>query len=119
MRTKLEAKDARLGTALGITAGIFVLVNGIFWLLFGSLVTMLLPISGVSFTMLFVILGVLGIVFAALIFAGTILVYFFKKEYIGGLFILIFSVLSLGIIGGFFVGFVLGVVGAYFILTKK
>jgi hypothetical protein len=115
MRSKSEAKNVTTEFALAIAAGVFVLINGAVWLIFSSLFVMLLPISGFPFT----ILGIIGVVFAAAIFVGAIMVYVFKKEYIGGLIVLIFSILSMGVGGGFFIGFVLGVLGAFFILTKR
>ncbi len=115
MRTKREAKNAWLGFVLGIVAGIFVLVNGVFWLMLNGLISILLPIPVFPF----LVLGIIGVLFAAAIFVGAALVYLFKKEYFGGLLILIVSILSMGIGGGFFAGFILGVVGAYFLITKR
>lgn len=115
MRSKHEAKNVTAGFALAIVAGVFVLINGAVWLMISSLLLMLLPISGFPF----VILGVIGVLFAAAIFIGAIIVYVFKKERIGGLIVLIFSILSMGVGGGFFIGFVLGALGAFFILTRK
>ena len=115
MRSKFEAKNVTAGFALAIVAGVFVLLNGAVWLTVSSLFQMLLPISVFPF----VILGAIGVVFAAAIFIGAIMVYVFGKEYIGGLIVLIFSILSMGIGGGFLIGFALGVLGAFFILTKR
>ena len=115
MRSKYEAKNVTAGFALAIVAAVFVLINGAVWLMVSSLFLMFLPISGFPF----VVLGVIGVLFAAAILIGAILVYVFKKEYIGGLIVLIFSILSMGVGGGFFIGFVLGVLGAFFILTKR
>jgi len=115
MRSKYEAKNVTAGFALAIVAAIFVLINGAVWFMISSLLLMTLPFAGFPF----VILGVIGIVFAAAIFVGAILVYVFKKVFIGGLIVLIFSILSMGVGGGFFVGFALGVLGAFFILTKR
>jgi hypothetical protein len=115
MRSKHEAKNVTAGFALAIVAAVFVLINGAVWLMVSSLFLMLLPISSFPF----VVLGVIGVVFAAAILVGAILVYVFKKEYIGGLIVLIFSILSMGIGGGFFIGFALGVLGAFFILKKR
>jgi hypothetical protein len=115
MKSKYEAKNVTAGFALAIAAAVFVLINGAVWLMVSSLFLMFLPISGFPF----VVLGVIGVIFAAAILIGAILVYVFKKEHIGGLIVLIFSILSMGVGGGFFIGFALGVLGAFFILTKR
>lgn len=115
MRKRFEPRNATVGFALALVAAIFVLINGVVWFMVSSIFLTLLPIAGFPF----VILGVVGIAFAAAIFVGAILIYVFKKEHIGGIIVLIFSILSVGVGGGFFIGFALGVLGAFFILTKR
>jgi hypothetical protein len=115
MRRKVEPRNLTLGFALAIVAALFILINGAVWLMVSSIFLMLLPISGFPF----VILGAIGVVFAVAVFIGAILVYVFRKEFVGGLIVLIFSILSMGIGGGFFIGFALGVLGAFFILKKE
>jgi len=71
------------------------------------------------FGLVFWILGVITIVCAVAIFAGAVVIYLYETRTIGGKIVLVFSVLSMGTGGGLFIGFVLGVLGGYFNITKK
>ncbi len=60
-----------------------------------------------------------GVIFAILAVIGAVLIYMPGREIIGGILVLIFSILSIIIGGGFFVGMILGIVGGALGIAKK
>jgi len=60
-----------------------------------------------------------GMIFAILVVIGAVLIYMPGREVIGGILVLIFSILSIIIGGGFFVGMILGIVGGALGIAKK
>jgi hypothetical protein len=116
-----ENKKVTLGFLLSFVAGVFVLLNGIVWL---TLISWLVSLFGAIFlvvplTLVFLVLGIIAILFSIAIFIGLFLVYFYRNRSIGGKIVLVFSILSMGTGGGFLVGFVLGVLGGAFIIGKR
>ena len=63
--------------------------------------------------------GLIAVVFAVLILLGAVLIYLPGKETIGGVIVLVFSILSILTGGGFLAGFILGIVGGALALIKK
>lgn len=71
---------------------------------------------------LFVVMGVLGLIFGALILVGAVMIYSGKpgKVKTGSILVLVFSILSLITVGGgFVIGFILGLIGSILGLTWK
>ncbi len=65
-------------------------------------------------------LGVVGLVLAILVIIGSILIYMPGKEVIGGILVLVFSIISLFFTaGGLFIGLILGIIGGALGLAKK
>jgi len=64
-------------------------------------------------------LAAVGTIFAILVIIGAILIYMPGKEVIGGILVLIFSILSIVIGGGFLIGLILGIIGGALGLAKK
>lgn len=110
--------------ALSLVAGILILIQGIVRLAQSRA----LEISGVEDEIrrrilagiALHIVGAIAVVFGVIIVVGAVLMYKLEKEVVGGLIVLVFSLLSIltfGVIG--LVGLVLGVIGAALALTKK
>jgi hypothetical protein len=62
---------------------------------------------------------IIGLIAAILIIIGATLIYLPGKEYAGASLVLIFSIISLVVLGGFIVGITLGVVGAALGYAKR
>jgi hypothetical protein len=114
-------QKATVGFALSLIAGVLILVQGIVRIIRGELLDFGLDLirrrllSGVALE----ILGAIAIVLAIPIIMGSFLIYSPGKETIGGILVLIFSILSLFTGGGFVAGFILGTVGGILGLLKK
>ncbi len=110
--------------ALSITGGILIFIQGIFRALQGRA----LEISGfedeirrrILAGIALHIVGAIAIVFAIIIIVGAILLYKLRKVTVGGLIVLVFSLLSILTFGVLsLIGLLLGVIGAALALTKK
>ncbi len=120
-------KRATIGFALSLIAGIFILLNGLAFIALQSLlnsiidiVPMPVEIPGIGFAeSVFATIGAIGVVFAIIVLVGAILIYMPGKEMIGGIIVLIFSILSIVAMGGFFIGMILGIIGGILGLLKK
>ncbi len=120
-------KRATIGFALSLIAGIFILLNGLAFIALQSLlnsiidiVPMPVEIPGIGFAeSVFATIGAIGVVFAIIVLVGAILIYMPGKEMIGGIIVLIFSILSIFAMGGFFIGMILGIIGGILGLLKK
>jgi len=119
MMQSSNVKKISLCFVLSLVASFFVLLNGIVWFLLGGFWTIMYEGMVFVFGLVFWILGVITIVCAVAIFAGAVVIYLYETRTIGGKIVLVFSVLSMGTGGGLFIGFVLGVLGGYFNITKK
>lgn len=117
MATAEVVKRATVGFIISLIAGIFILVNGLVFLVLEEFLESLgVP---VFVTGIFAGLASVGIVFAILVIIGAILIYMPGKEIIGGILVLIFSILSIFIGGGFFIGLILGIIGGILGILKK
>lgn len=119
MEGSAPVKRATAGFALSLVAGIFVILDGLFLLVASSILKDLGvgDIAGVGLTL--DVLGMLGVVFAIIIFIGAWLIYTPGKEMLGGILVLIFSIISIITGGGFFLGMILGIIGGALGLAKK
>lgn len=110
------AKRANAGFALSLVAGILIILDGIFLLAASSIVSSLgINIAGLALG----VLGGIAIIFAIIVFIGAWLIYTPGKEMIGGILVLIFSIISIITGGGFFIGLILGIIGGALGLAKK
>jgi hypothetical protein len=103
--------------ALSLVAGIFILLGGLLFAVIPTIIGVGLSfipgLGGVGAT--FIIFGVLGIVWGILVLVGAIMMNSgdVSKVRIGGALVLVFSLLSwFGAIAGFFIGLLLGLIGA-------
>jgi len=100
---------------LSLIAGIFILIGGLAIAAVGA-IFVFLPVAGAAIAAI----GVFGIICGLLTILGAIWINSGEKDKvrIGAILVLIFSILSwVGAIGGFFIGFLLGLIGAILALT--
>ena len=118
----VKVKRATMGFVISLVSGILILVEGIIRLVRGRLFLDF----GVDFirrrllsVMTIRVAGLIAIIFAVLILVGAYLIYSPGKEVAGGVIVLVFSILSIIVGGGFFAGFILGIVGGALGLAKE
>ncbi len=121
-------KKATAGFAISLIAGIIILINGLIILAAASLLSSLtgfiptgIPggdLTGAAITFV-QMLGAAGTIFAIIVIIGAILIYMPGKEIIGGILVIIFSLLSIVVGGGFILGLILGIIGGALGLAKK
>ena len=109
--------------ALSLIGGILILVlAGVFALVLGTVGVGFGMMPGMGFFgALAAILGILALVFGILVIVGAVMINSGERSRVrtGGILVLIFSIVSLLAGGGFFVGFILGLVGGIVALTWK
>jgi hypothetical protein len=65
-------------------------------------------------------LGAIGLVLAVVVIIGAVLIYMPGKEVIGGILVLVFSIISFFFTaGGLFIGLILGIIGGALGIAKK
>jgi len=111
-----EVKKATAGFIISLIAGILILINALVFVALASFFEDL----GLGFaTGIMAGFGAMGLIFAVLVIIGAILIYMPGKEVIGGILVLIFSILSIFIGGGFIIGLILGIIGGALGIAKK
>lgn len=113
------AKRATAGFAISLVAGILVILDGLVLIAASSILSDLGvgDIAGVGLALN--MLGGIAVVFAIIIFIGAWLIYTPGREMLGGILVLIFSIVSIITGGGFFIGLILGIIGGALGLAKK
>jgi hypothetical protein len=120
-----EVKRATAGFVLSLIAGILIFFNAVFVLfaaaIMGGMVSIMPGFKGFAQELSAIVtsMGLMGLVSSIVVIAGSILIYTPEKETIGGVLVLIFSILSIVIGGGFMFGFILGIVGGVLGIMKK
>jgi hypothetical protein len=107
--------------ALSLMAGSFILLNGLAFAVVGSIIVLLFPPIGAATAALGIAsLAGFGLIFGVAVLIGALMMYS-KPEKIRSwsALVLVFSITSVLIGGGFMVGFVLGVVGGVLGLDWK
>jgi hypothetical protein len=120
-------KRATIGFALSLVAGIFILLNGLAFFALQSLlnsiidfIPMPVQIPGMELVeSVFATFGAIGVVCAIIVLVGAFLIYMPGKEVIGGIIVLIFSIVSIVTFGGFLIGMILGIIGGALGIVKK
>lgn len=110
---KKQEKVSTAGFVLSLIGGLLILGVGLFYTLFMPLLGFLSP--GLGFLGF---MGVWGMVSGIFVIAGSIVAYAGYKL-IGGIVVLVFSILSFGGTGGLIIGMALGIIGGILILVKK
>ncbi len=111
---------------LSLISGILVLLTSLFILVSVELLSLGGEGLGIVFLevieALIRVLGILGLIFGVLIIVGAVMIYSGtpQKVKIGSILVLVFSIISLFTVGGgFFIGFILGLIGGILGLTWK
>lgn len=113
-------KRATAGFAISLIAGIIILINALIILALTSFMSGLFDAIGLSFlSTAFTAYAAVGLLFAILVLVGAVLIFMPGREVIGGILVLIFSILSIIIGGGFIIGLILGIIGGALGLAKK
>ncbi len=106
---------------LSLLAAIFIIIGGLFYVAVFSIIGGAMDFIGLGgWGYSFVIFGVLGLVWGILTLIGAIMINSGDKNKVrtGSILVLIFSIISwFGAAGGFFIGFLLGLIGAILGLT--
>jgi hypothetical protein len=106
---------------LSLLAAIFIILGGLVYAVIFSIIGGIFDIFGFGgLGSLITILGVLGIVWGFLVLVGAIMMSSEDKGRVrmGSVLVLVFSILSwFGAVGGFFIGFLLGLIGSILGLT--
>ena len=119
MASEEAAKKATAGFIISLIAGILILINAAFFVFLAEFLEEVGASIPVFVTGIFAGLAAVGAVFGVLAIIGAILIYMPGKETIGGILVLIFSILSILIGGGFLIGLILGIIGGALGLTKR
>lgn len=112
-------KKATAGFIISLIAGILILINAAFFVFLAEFLEEVEASIPVFVTGIFTGLAAVGAILAGLVIIGAILIYMPGKETIGGILVIIFSILSILIGGGFLIGLILGIIGGALGLTKK
>ena len=99
---------------LSLIGGIFILLAGVFLGFVGFAIT--LPLGGFGAA-----LGFLGLLWGILVIVGAIMINSKPDQHVAwGVIVLVFSILSwVGALGGFFIGFLLGLIGGILAIAWK
>lgn len=113
--SKAEQKRATVGFFVSLIAGILILLNGILFGVVGSIFTVVAGLEELGITVM-----ALGL-FLGVVIADAVLVYTPGKEVVGGAMVLMFSLLSILIGGGYIgiIGLIMGVIGGALAIAKK
>lgn len=112
-------KKATIGFIISLIGGIIILINGIMFFAMAEFLETLGTSIPIFVADIFAGLAAVGVLFAILVIIGAILIYMPGKETIGGILVIIFSILSIVIGGGFLIGLILGIIGGALGLAKK
>ena len=126
MATGEVVKRATAGFIVSLIAGILILINALVFFALADLIESMadfiessggvlpFPIEGI-----FATFGAIGAIIAIVVIVGAFLIYMPGKEVIGGILVIICSILSIVIGGGFVIGLIIGIIGGILGLTKK
>ena len=107
---------------LSLIGGIIILLNGILVAALGGLMAAAgsaVPGLGAVMAGAGIAMAVVGLVFGIIVLVGAILMRKPGKAKIGAILVLIFSILSIVIGGGFVIGMILGIIGGALGLKKS
>jgi len=112
-------KKATIGFLVSAIAGFLTALNAIAFFGLAEFVESLGGVLPFIVEDIFVVLGFIGTILAILVIIGSYLVYMPGKETIGSIIVIFFSIVSIVIGGGFFIGLILGIIGGILGLYKK
>lgn len=111
---------------LSLIGGIFILLNALLLIAAASILSGLAGIPGMpsdvsgTVTSLFMVYAGIGLVFAIIVLVGAAMMWMKPQQHVmWGIIVLLFSLFSFIIGGGFFIGLILGLVGGILALIFK
>ncbi|MBS7645350.1 MAG: hypothetical protein QW569_05305 [Candidatus Bathyarchaeia archaeon] len=118
---------ATAGFGVSLAAGAVILITTIiaflFWPPMAAIIFYFMPWLAIIDTLLPIVwtswIPIIGLITSLMIIVGATLIYLPGKERAGAALVLIFSLVSLVVLGGFIVGITMGVVGAALGFAKK
>ena len=119
MATGEVVKRATAGFIVSLIAGILILINAIAFFALADFIESLGDALPIFVEGIFETLGSIGLIIALVVIVGAILIYMPGKEVIGGIIVIIFSIFSIVIGGGFLIGLIIGIIGGILGLAKK
>jgi hypothetical protein len=114
---------ATAGFVLSLIAGVLILLNGVVWFVFANnmeIVNFFQSLELMEIISLgFYVLGAIAVAFAAMVLIGSLVAFFFKQQVAGGVLVMIFSVVSMSVGGGFAFGVAFGIIGGALSISKE
>ncbi len=112
-RPRAGKRLATAAFALSLVAAISILINGIFIAALGAIIGAVFPELGILF-------AVIGLVFGIIVLVGAIMMWSYLALHVTwGVIVLLFSIFSIVIGGGFILGLILGLVGGILAIVWK
>ena len=115
-------RRATAGFIISLIASILILINAVLVSAFIGMMKSTFawaPSLPVLPNILLSIYSTAGILFGILVLVGSVLIYMPGKEVAGGILVIIFSLFSIIIGGGFLIGLILGIIGGALGIAKK
>ncbi|RLG64125.1 hypothetical protein DRO02_05135 [archaeon] len=109
-------KKATAGFVISLIAGILIIIHGLAYFVAGSMLVAT-PV-GFAYSGIIYLIGGVCLLFGILVIIGAWLMYAGKTTP-GGILVLLFGILSLFLGGGFFIGFILAIIGGALGLAGK
>ena len=119
MATGEVVRKATSGFIISFIAGILILINALMFVALADFLEELGASLPIFVTGIFTGLAAVGVILGVLVIIGAFLIYSAGKETIGGILVIIFSIISIVIGGGFLLGLILGIIGGVLGLYKK
>jgi hypothetical protein len=114
---------ATAGFVLSLIAGVLILLNGVVWFVFANnmeIVNFFQSLELMEIISLgFYVLGAIAVAFAAMVLIGSLVAFFFKQQVAGGVLVIIFSIVSMSVGGGFAFGMAFGIIGGALSISKE
>ncbi len=109
------AEKPTAGFVLGLIGGIFILLNALLLIAAAAILSGFsgaIPGMPAGTTDIVTIYAAIGLIFALLVLVGSVLLYMRPQQHVAwGVVVLLFSLFSIIIGGGFIIGLILGLVG--------
>lgn len=119
-------KRATAGFIISLIASILILINAVLVSAFIGMMGTAFAWTTIPHYMRFPLLSTIlsiysgaGILFGIIVLVGAVLIYMPGKEVAGGILVIIFSLFSIIIGGGFIIGLILGIIGGALGIAKK
>lgn len=119
MVTGEVVKKAAAGFSISLIAGVLILINALMFVALADFLEELGASLPIFVTGIFTGLAAVGAILGVIVIIGAILIYSAGKETIGGILVIICSIISIVIGGGFLIGLILGIIGGALGLAKK